>query len=77
VTDVLRIRSDSSLAREAEDLLRSVAPPFLVNHSFRSHFFAVGLADRDGVRFDEELLYVAALLHDIGLVEEFDTGRCF
>jgi predicted HD phosphohydrolase len=77
VTDVLRIRPDSSLAQQAEELLRSVAPPFLTNHSFRSHFFAVALADRDDVRFDEELLYVAALLHDIGLVEEFDTGRCF
>jgi hypothetical protein len=77
MTDFLRIRPDSSLAQQAEDLLRSVAPPFLANHSFRSHFFAVALADRDRVRFDEELLYVAALLHDIGLVEEFDTGRCF
>ena len=77
MSDVLRIRPDSSLARQAEDLLRSVAPPFLGNHSFRSHFFAVALADGDTVRFDEELLYVAALLHDIGLVEEFDTGRCF
>jgi hypothetical protein len=77
VTDVLRTRPDSGLAQQAEDLLRSVAPPFLANHSFRSHFFAVALADRDGVRFDEELLYIAALMHDIGLVEEFDTGRCF
>jgi hypothetical protein len=57
--------------------MRAVAPPFLTNHSFRSHFFAVALAERDDVRFEEELLYVAALLHDIGLVEEFDTGRCF
>jgi hypothetical protein len=57
--------------------MRSVAPPFLTNHSYRSHFFAVALADRDGASFDEELLYIAALLHDIGLVEEFDTGRCF
>jgi hypothetical protein len=77
VTDVLRIRPDSNLVQQAEDLVRSVAPPFLANHSFRSHFFAVALADRDGVRFDEELLYVAALMHDVGLVEEFDTGRCF
>jgi HD domain len=77
MSDVLRTRPDSSLAKQAEDLLCSVAPPFLTNHSFRSHFFAVALADRDVVRFDEELLYVAALLHDIGLVEEFDTGRCF
>jgi predicted HD phosphohydrolase len=74
----ITIRSpDSKLAREAEDLVRVVEPPFLTNHSLRSHFFAVALAERDKVRFDEELLYVASLLHDIGLVQEFDTGKCF
>jgi hypothetical protein len=75
--DVLAVSPDSRLAREAEELVRSVAPPFLTNHSFRSHFFAVALAHRDDVSFDRELLYVAALLHDIGLVEEFDRGKCF
>ena len=75
--DVLAARPDSRLARDAEELVRVVAPPFLTNHSFRSHFFAVALAERDQIRFDEELLYVASLLHDIGLMEEFDTGRCF
>jgi hypothetical protein len=75
--DVLAVRPDSRLAREAEELMGVVAPPFLTNHSFRSHFFAVALAHRDQVRFDPELLYVAALLHDVGLVEEFDTGKCF
>jgi hypothetical protein len=75
--DVLAVRPDSRLAREAEDLVRAAAPPFLTNHSFRSHFFAVALANRDDVSFDPELLYVASLLHDIGLVEEFDTGKCF
>jgi hypothetical protein len=70
-------RPDSRVAREAEDLVRVVAPPFLTNHSFRSHYFAVALGERDGIRFDDELLYVASLLHDIGLVEEFDTGKCF
>jgi predicted HD phosphohydrolase len=74
---LLARRPDSRLARQAEDLVTAVAPSFLTNHSFRSHFFAVALADRDDVRFDTELLYVAALLHDIGLVEEFDTGKCF
>jgi predicted HD phosphohydrolase len=74
---LLTKRPDSSLARQAEDLMSAVAPPFLTNHSFRSHFFAVALAERDGVRFDTELLYVAALLHDLGLVDEFDTGKCF
>jgi predicted HD phosphohydrolase len=77
MSDVLAVRPDSRAARKAEELMRAVAPPFLTNHSFRSHFFAVALADRDGVSFDPELLYVAALLHDVGLVEEFDTGKCF
>jgi hypothetical protein len=74
---VLDTRPDSSLARRAEQLVGDVSPPFLTNHCFRSHFFAVALAERDRVRFDAELLYVAALLHDIGLVARFDTGRCF
>jgi hypothetical protein len=68
---------DSSLAREAEDLLRTASPAFLTNHSFRSHAWAIALAERDRVRFDSELLYVAALLHDIGLLAQYDTGRCF
>ena len=68
---------DSRLAGQAEELVRNCAPDFLTNHSFRSYAWSVALAERDGVRFDAELLYVASLLHDIGLVERFDTGRCF
>jgi predicted HD phosphohydrolase len=75
--ELLGVRPDSRLARQAEELVGAVAPPFLTNHSYRSHFFGVALAERDSVEFDAELLYVAALLHDIGLVEEFDTGKCF
>jgi hypothetical protein len=77
VEAVMARRPDSRIARQAEDLIRAVQPLFLTNHAFRSHFFAVALADRDQIDFDTELLYVAALLHDIGLVEEFDTGACF
>ena len=68
---------DSRLAHEAEELVRTSSPPFLTNHCFRSHAWAVALAERGGIGFDAELLYVAALLHDVGLVAEFDTGRCF
>jgi hypothetical protein len=68
---------DSRLARRAEDLVREVSPAFLTNHCLRSHTWSVALAEADHVRFDAELLYVAALLHDLGLVERFDTGRCF
>lgn len=68
---------DSRLARQAEELLRTSSPPFLTNHCFRSHAWAVALAERDRVHFDAELLYIAALLHDLGLIARFDTGRCF
>ncbi len=68
---------DSRLARRADDLVRDVSPAFLTNHCLRSHAWSVALAKADRVRFDPELLYVAALLHDIGLVAQFDTGRCF
>jgi hypothetical protein len=68
---------DSRLAKEAEDLVREACPPFLANHCLRSYAWAVALAGRERIRFDAELLYVAALLHDLGLVARFDAGRCF
>lgn len=68
---------DSRLAGQAEELVCTCSPPFLTNHCFRSHAWSVALGERDRVRFDAELLYVAALLHDLGLVARFDTGRCF
>jgi hypothetical protein len=43
----------------------------------RCHAWAVALADQDRVHFDAELLYIAAVLHDLGLVARFDSGRCF
>src|SRR6266540_4229854 len=67
----------SKFARRSEELLRKASPPFLVNHSLRCFHWAVALAERDEVRFDAELLYVAATLHDLGLTPEFDSGRCF
>lgn len=68
---------DSRIADQAAELVRTSSPEFLTNHCFRSYAWAVALADRDHVRFDAELLYVAAVLHDLGLVARFDTGRCF
>jgi len=68
---------DSRLAAEADELLRTSSPTFLTNHCVRSYAWSVALAEHDHVRFDAELLYVAALLHDLGLVHRFDTGSCF
>ena len=68
---------DSALARRARELAAADAPAFLVNHSVRSYAWAVELAARDGLDFDPEILYVAAVLHDVGLVPAYDLGGCF
>jgi hypothetical protein len=68
---------DSALADRARELIISVAPKFLVNHSVRSYAWAVELARHDAVMFDPEILFVSALLHDIGLVPQYDIGGCF
>ena len=65
---------DSALARRARELIADVAAPFLVNHSVRSYAWAVELARHAELRFDPEILYVAAALHDIGLVPAYDLG---
>ncbi len=68
---------DSAFARSARELISTAAPPFLVNHSIRAYAWAVELARRDDLEFDPEILYVAAALHDIGLVPAYDLGGCF
>ena len=68
---------DSALARRARELIAAVAPPFLVNHSVRCYAWAVELARHDRLPFDPEVLYVSAMLHDIGLVPAYDLGGCY
>lgn len=45
----------------------------LLNHCLRSYVWAAAYGSREGVAYDSELLYVGSLLHDIGLVPEFDS----
>jgi hypothetical protein len=68
---------DSTFAKRARELIVDVAPSFLVNHSIRSYAWAVELAWHDKLQFDPEILYVSALLHDIGLEPGYDIGGCF
>jgi hypothetical protein len=68
---------DSALARRARELIANVAAPFLVNHSIRCYAWAVELARHDRLQLDPEILYVSAILHDIGLVPGYDLGGCY
>jgi hypothetical protein len=46
----------------------------LMEHNHRAYLWAAARGVEMGLPFDEELLYVAAMFHDIGLVEAFDNG---
>ena len=61
----------------ATELCRTTAEPYLVNHSTRSYFWAVHLAGVDGIRVDAELLWIAALTHDLGLTAGASRSDCF
>ncbi len=65
---------DSALAREAEERVRELSSPALYGHCLRTWAFATLFAQRDRVEHDEELLYLACVLHDLGLTEPH-SGR--
>lgn len=66
---------DSRLVREAEEAALCQSPALLA-HGYRTAVFARALALVDGIDVDHELLVVAALLHDAGLVPAV-TGEDF
>jgi hypothetical protein len=60
---------DSSLARDATQLVQDVAPPLLYDHSRRVFLWASLQAEQHALDHDAELLYIGAMFHDLGLVE--------
>jgi HD domain-containing protein len=60
---------DSTIAREATELVRDVATQLLFDHSRRVFLWGSLQGERLALDHDPELLYVAAMFHDIGLVE--------
>lgn len=65
---------DTAAARAARELAAEYHTASLLNHVHRSWLWAEGLATLEGRHgIDRELLYVSALLHDIGIVPAFDS----
>jgi HD domain len=64
---------DSFLAKEATGILREHSTDLLFNHSIRVYLFAAEQGRQKHLRFDPELLYVAAAFHDLGLVKKFSS----
>ncbi|HLK86664.1 MAG TPA: HD domain-containing protein [Candidatus Binataceae bacterium] len=64
---------DSLIAKEATDILREYSTDLLFNHSMRVYLFAAEQGRERKLRFDPELLYVAAAFHDLGLIKRFSS----
>ncbi|MGR4881357.1 HD domain-containing protein [Streptomyces sp. LARHCF249] len=64
---------DTAAARAAFQVASEYADAALLAHSVRSYAFGADHAQRHGLEYDAELLYVSALLHDLGLTAPFDS----
>jgi hypothetical protein len=71
---------DSPIAREAMAMCEEASQPFLFNHCLRSYFWA-RLLDDNSEPFDDEAVFTALMLHDMGFTETYrlhDTDQqCF
>ena len=61
---------DSKLVRDAEEFARELYDDILWNHCVRTYYFGSLVAAFDGIKFDRELFYAAALCHDAGANQE-------
>ena len=76
VSEIAGIRiPDSRLAREATHFIRDTESDFLFEHSTRVYFWGALAGKRRELSFDPELLYTAALFHDVGLTAGFKESH--
>ncbi|MDT5334806.1 MAG: hypothetical protein QOD90_311 [Mycobacterium sp.] len=64
---------DSDICSAALQLTFDVSPALITNHSVRSYLFARELAAAKGLRgdvdYDDELVFLACILHDLGITD--------
>ena len=65
---------DSKLAREATELVRDTESPLLFHHSTRVFYFGTLAGKRRKLKFDQELVYIGAMFHDMGLTKKYRSA---
>jgi hypothetical protein len=68
---------DSEYTRSAASLVERVHSKAMMNHVHRTWWFAEFLGKKRGLKYDSEVVYLASLLHDLGLTEEFCADQRF
>jgi hypothetical protein len=64
---------DSTIANQATELLLEHGTAFIYNHSLRVFLFSSLNAKRKSLAHDSELLYVASVIHGLGLVPHYSS----
>jgi HD domain-containing protein len=65
----------TAAAAAAREVAAAYWSPAMFNHSVRAYLFGMEYARVRGIQVDDELLFVSAMFHDIGLVDAFDSHR--
>jgi hypothetical protein len=60
---------DSKMAKDAEVFARETHKQDLLSHGYRTYYFGAIVGTYSRLKYDKELFFTAALLHDIGLTE--------
>ena len=66
---------DSALARDLTQFIRETESDLLFHHSLRVYFWGALKGHRLGLSVDSELLYAAAMFHDVGLTEGYRDSQ--
>jgi hypothetical protein len=66
---------DTAAVAEATRRIRAATPPVIYHHSRRIFLFSLLHARRLGLSADPELLYLAAIFHDSGLLTPFSAAE--
>lgn len=68
---------DSELARKAAGLAAQAHAPAMLHHVHRTWWFAEFLGRKREMKYDRELVYLASLLHDLGLSPDHAADKRF
>ena len=71
------VAPDSELARKAAALAGQAHSKVLLNHVHRTWWFAEFIGKKRQMKYDRELVYIASVLHDLGLSEEHAGDKRF
>jgi hypothetical protein len=71
---------ESAITREAITICQDAGAPFLFHHCLRAYFWA-RLLDDGALAYDDEAVFTALMLHDLGLTDRHrlrgNTDQCF